>query len=1136
MKKNLLFAMLIALVVGAFAQDTTIVQTLDFNDITKRRGWYVFPSDTNSWEKVLMYYTLKCDPQTTQDGYDCGEWDYTTYTNLYQHENAETPYYQVNGSYPDSIPYVNNPTYTYYQSYQYFIVYDNVISQTDYTVGTGSTPLTHTFSTSNKTGRAQYLWRAAELTGAGLGAGNIDKLKLDFSALGGNLNYLKVRIRHTGLTALNTDSYEKDGFTDVYEFNTVIPATGINDLNFTTPFNWDGSSNIVIDLSFTNASTSTDHTVTGETTAYNSAVYATEDDGALDFEWGDYVQIPSTAFNNVDSFITVSFWQYGDTATQPLNNYTFEGKDANGYRVNNVHLPWSNSNVYWDAGNSGTNSYDRINTGANFNDFAGEWNHWAFTKNVATGDMKIYLNGSLWHSGTGKTRVMTGISDFKIAGRAGYSGRYDGFMHDFAVFNVDLDSTTIQTWMYKDIDPSHPNYGDLQAYYTFDDMTGTTLTDDSPNGNDGTLMGLPSWYQIKGADLYRKLAAAPERPNVTFTQGNYATHLDSVLVTDSVMNSPVSIVESFPTINFANTGITQTTIDTTYGWLAGWVYTYDPYGNVFDSTWVSPDGTHYNQYKQTTFQLQNYVTPYGIGLSLGPNGFRWVYDVTDYVTILQDTVEISAGNQQELIDLKFVFIKGTPPRDVKKIESIWLGDYQHKDIANDVVMKAVDIDLDPTASQWRIKTRTTGHWFGGFQNCAEFCPKYHHVKVDGVKEFEWLNWKECADNPVIDQGGTWIYDRAGWCPGTFATTYDHELTPHVTPGSTVSLDYGMEVTPAGMEGNYRTTMQLVTYGAPNFTLDAAVDGIIAPTNWEFHNRVNPICADPVIRIKNTGSTTLTALTITYNVKGGTSETYNWTGSLDFLETEEVTLPITSQGFWTTSSPKDIFEVTVSAPNGGTDGYANNNFAESEFDKPNVTDGSFFIWFRTNSAAFENSYTIKDDQGNVVHNNPPLSANTIYNDTLNLPDGCYLFELTDSDDDGLEFFANNDGNGWIRFRDIGNAGITKTFNPNFGRFLKYYFVVDNSISANLQEYEDIREINIYPNPSSEIFNVDLFGFMEGDINLTVYNSVGGEVFNSSWKTNTGQLSTKIDLNNYKNGIYFVKVTANNDYIIKKIVKN
>ena len=103
--------------------DTTVVQTLDFNDITKRRGWYVFPSDTNSWHKILMYYTLKCDAATTQDQYPCGEWDYTTYTNAYIHKNINSDRYNMNGNYPDSIMYCTDTTYTYYQNYQYFPVY-----------------------------------------------------------------------------------------------------------------------------------------------------------------------------------------------------------------------------------------------------------------------------------------------------------------------------------------------------------------------------------------------------------------------------------------------------------------------------------------------------------------------------------------------------------------------------------------------------------------------------------------------------------------------------------------------------------------------------------------------------------------------------------------------------------------------------------------------------------------------------------------------------------------------------------------------------------------------------------------------------------------------------------------------------
>lgn len=1136
MKKLLLHTILLVFTVNiALAQDTVIVQTLDFNDITKRRGWYIFPQDT-SYQKILMYYTLKCDAATTQDGYACGEWDYTTYTNLYQHNNVGSSRYLINGSYPDTIDYVTNPTYTYYEQNQYFIVYDNTTSQTDYAIGAGTTPITHTFNSVNNNGKSQYLWLASELTSSGLTAGTIDKLKLDFSSLGSDLNYLTIKIKHTSLNVLSETSYEKTGFTEVYNMNTTIGSTGINTINLTTPFTWDGASNIAVEFCFSNSASGTNHTLVGETTAFNSAVYSPQDDGTLDFVWGDYVEIPSNAFNAIDSFITVSFWAYGDSDKLPENTYIFEGRDASGNRVINSHLPWSNGEVYWDAGNSGGSSYDRINQAANANDFEGRWNHWAFTKDVSTGEMKIFVNGSLWLAGASKTRTMSGITSFKIGGAANSYGRYDGSIHEFRVWNTALDSTTIQQWMYKDLNASHPNYGNLQAYYPFDDMSGASSTDLSVNSNTGSLIGIPQWKYIKGCDLYRNMNVTMERPNVIFTQGVYTTHLDSILVTDSVMNSPVSIIQYSTSIDTNNSGITLTEIDTTFGWESGWVYTYDQYGNVTDSSFINYNGQFFNSYTQTTFQLQNYVTPYGIGLNLGPNGFRWVYDVTDYAPLFHDTVEISAGNQQELIDLKFVMIKGTPPRDIIKVESIWNGDYQHTAIANDLVMPAVNIDLDPTATSFRIKTRTSGHWFGGFQNCAEFCPKNHNVFVDGVKRFEWLNWKTCANNPVIAQGGTWIYDRAGWCPGTFTDTYDHELTPFVTPGTTVSLDYGMQTTAGGMEGNYRTTMQLVTYGANNFNLDARIDEIISPNDWEYHNRINPICADPKIVIQNTGSTTLTSLTITYNVLGGATDTYTWTGNLAFMEKEQVSLPISSQTFWNTAATQDIFEVSVSAPNGGVDEYADNNNAVSTFEKPDVYVGGFFLKIQTNLAGYENSYTIKDDQGNVVMSRSNMASSTTYNDTIILPDGCYVLDFLDSGNDGLNFFANSDGNGSLKLQWVIPATPwAKNFNAKFGSFIKHYFVVDNS-SVGIKASNKLQSIDVFPNPSNDVFNVSITGFEDGTMNIGVYNALGEVLYSESANSVNGLVNTSFELSDIPNGIYFIRVFANDGYTVKRIVKN
>jgi len=1132
--KNLLFSLLlIAFSTASFAQDTIEVQTLDFNDITKRRGWYIFPSDTNEYQKILMYYTLKCDAATTQDQYACGEWDYTTYTNLYQHNNVGGSRYLINGTYPDTINYVTTPTYTYHKKYQYYIVHDNVTSQTDYSIGTGSNAITHPLKSSNANGKSQYLWKATELTTAGLTAGSIDKLKLDLSALGSNLNNLTIKMKHTSLNALGDTTYEKTGFTEVYNFNTSMGPIGINTINLTNAFTWDGVSNIVVEFCFSNAIIGTNQTLLGETTPFNAGVYSPQDDGALEFVWGDYVEVPATAFAAIDSFITVSFWSYGDTAQLPKNTYIFEGIDANGRRVINSHSPWSNGNIYWDAGNSGTTAYDRINLAANPNDYEGQWNHWAFTKDVSTGEMNMYLNGNLWHSGTGMTRTMTGITSFKIGGQANSFGKYDGSIHDFRVWNKALDAATIKQWMYKDVTPAHPFYGNLQAYYKFDEMTGINGNDSSINTNNANLVGMPSWRYIKGCDLYRNMNVVMERPNIIFTQGVYTSHIDSVLVLDSVMNSPVSIIQYITSIDTSQTGITMTVVDTTYGWEAGWVYTYDQYGNVVDSTFINYNNQLINNYQQTTFQLQNYVTPYGIGLNLGANGFRWVYDVTDYMPLLHDTVEISAGNQQELIDLRFIMIKGTPPREVKKVESIWNGDYQHAAIANDLVMPAVNIDLDPTATSFRIKTRTSGHWFGGFQNCAEFCPKNHNVFVDGLKRFEWLNWKECADNPVIAQGGTWVYDRAAWCPGAFTDTYDHELTPFVTPGTSVSLDYGMETTTGGMEGNYRTTMQLVTYGANNFNLDARIDEIISPNNWEFRSKVNPICADPQIVIQNTGSTTLTSLTISYNVMGGAQETYNWTGNLAFLEKEVVTLPISSQGFWITAATQNVFEVNVSTPNGGVDEYADNNNAATEFEKPEVFGGVFSLRITTNNAANENSYTIKDDQGNVVMSRLTMTNNTTYYDTINLPDGCYVLDFLDSDDDGMSFFANNDGSGTIRFWPTPVTWV-KTFNPKFGKFIKFHFVIDNTVG--IKTNEQIQTIDVYPNPSNDLFNLSIFGFEDGDVTVEVFNSIGEKYYTKLETITNNSLKNTISLKDAPNGIYFLRIVADGVYSVKRIIKN
>ncbi len=1112
----------------SLAQDTTVVQTLEFADITKRRGWYVFPPDTGNVRQVLMYYTLKCDPQTTQDGYDCGEWDYTTLTNLYKYDGVGTPIFSINGQRPDTVRYMNQAVYDYYQSYQYFPNYTSTSGETSHIVGTGVLNSNEPLNTGFASSKAQYIYTAAELNAAGItGAGDIHKLELDVAALGGQISDLTIKLKNSALLELTPTSYETTGLQEVYQLNSNL-VSGVNTFNFHTPFSWDGTSNVVLELSFTNAVGGAIHSVVSELTTFNSGVVSNADNGYLDFSASEYVEIPNSIFAPIDSFITISFWCYGDENMMPMNSYAFEGRDAAGNRVVNAHLPWSNSEVYWDAGNSGGGSYDRVNALANFSDFAGQWNHWAFVKDVSTGVLTAYLNGVQFMTEPGNFRTMAGIENFRIASQATGTGRYEGFIDEFRIWDAALTQTEIQDYMFRSVDATHPQYSQLLAAYDFDDLTGTSANDYSLSAATGSLMGLPSWRVHEGPDMNFNMQQTSVRPNTTFIQGTYTMTLDSVMVLDSVARPVESIVEQNTSIDMLQSGLTYTNIDTIYAWEGNvWTYTYDHNGNAIDSVFHGFDVELVNELDEQLHQIQNYVTPYGIGLDLGPNGFRWVYDVTDYLPILHDTLEFRAGNQQELIDVKFLFIEGTPPRDIVDFQTIWTGNYQHANIANDVSMPAVDVDIDPLATRFSLKTRATGHWFGGFENCAEFCPKLHNISIDGTQEFEWLVWKDCGSNPIVDQGGTWIYDRAGWCPGTFANTYDYDITSMVTPGTTASIDYGMEITPGGMEGNYWVALQMVSYGDINFVNDAAVTDIIAPNNWEFHNRLNPICSQPIIKIQNTGSDTLTSLDIVYRVSGGPDVNYHWTGELSFLEEDTVYLHPMGDWFWFSGNGMKDFEVEVSNPNGVTDENPDNNIYHSKFEAPIELPNHFYFWINANNAATENVYHLLDWEGDTLFTRDNWTNGTTYRDTFLLDPGCYTMVLEDRDEDGLSFFANSDGTGYFRWRGVG-AGSINTLENNFGDKLIMHFTVGGVLSYD-QELDAY--VNVFPNPSNGIFNIEAEGFID-QINVEVLDYSGKLVHQENHSGIVGGKRFNLDLSAQAKGIYFVRLW---DDRVQKVVR-
>ena len=152
------------------------------------------------------------------------------------------------------------------------------------------------------------------------------------------------------------------------------------------------------------------------------------------------MSLPAEAFASIGDQVTIAVWVNGDTAL-PKRDVFFQAVDSSGDRVLSINLPWSNSGVIWDAGTGGK-PYDRIDQTANAWAYKGRWNHWVFTKDVTAGEMRIYLNGSLWHSDDGMDQPIGEIVGAYLGGRNG-GAYYDGKIDELKLYNIALGETEV---------------------------------------------------------------------------------------------------------------------------------------------------------------------------------------------------------------------------------------------------------------------------------------------------------------------------------------------------------------------------------------------------------------------------------------------------------------------------------------------------------------------------------------------------------------------------------------------------------------------------------------------------------------------------------------------------------------------
>jgi hypothetical protein len=168
---------------------------------------------------------------------------------------------------------------------------------------------------------------------------------------------------------------------------------------------------------------------------------------AINFDgYEDSVELTRTTnlFSSITFGMTIAFWQFGAdsphlTDTLCCSNYEYGDSDP----AIAVNLGcWRRPGEYnWDCGQS-RSFHERLSGNHRYqSEWSGRWNHWAFTKDVRSGEMRIFLNGRLYDSRAGAYSPISRITSFEIG--SGSYGGYDGLIDDFQIYDYALSQSEI---------------------------------------------------------------------------------------------------------------------------------------------------------------------------------------------------------------------------------------------------------------------------------------------------------------------------------------------------------------------------------------------------------------------------------------------------------------------------------------------------------------------------------------------------------------------------------------------------------------------------------------------------------------------------------------------------------------------